>query len=108
LYGSDVDSDMVDGAQENLEAFDLDADIREAAFSDVEAAFDAAFDAIVTDLPYGKASKVEDDPTEAFVEAAPDLADSVVFISNRDDLGPEPAFEIFVHRSMDRYVYVLD
>ncbi|MFB6294876.1 MAG: TRM11 family methyltransferase [Candidatus Nanohaloarchaea archaeon] len=109
VYGSDIQAEMVEGAAENLETYGVDADIREAAFSDVDAEFDQQFDAVVTDLPYGKASKTEDDPTDAFVEQAPDLADRVVSVSDQAEIGDlEPSFELYVHRSMTRYVYVVD
>ncbi|MDY6765772.1 MAG: methyltransferase domain-containing protein [Candidatus Nanohaloarchaea archaeon] len=108
VYGSDVQEDMVAGARENLEAYGVAADIQEAAFSDVDAVFDQEFDAVVTDLPYGKASVSEDNPTDAFVDAAPDLADRTVFVSDQEKVaGLEPSFELYVHRSLTRYVYVM-
>ncbi|MDY6762083.1 MAG: TRM11 family methyltransferase [Candidatus Nanohaloarchaea archaeon] len=109
VYGSDVQTEMVDGAQENVETYGVGADIQEAAFSDVDAVFDAEFDAVITDLPYGKASVTEDDPAEAFVDTAPELADTAVFVSDQAEIdGLEPEFELYVHRSMTRYVYVMD
>ncbi|MCJ7479396.1 MAG: RsmD family RNA methyltransferase [Candidatus Nanohaloarchaeota archaeon QJJ-7] len=110
LYGSDVQEEMVEGTRENLEAFNLEGDIREAEFSDAEAEFGRQFDAVVTDLPYGKASVTEGDPTEEFVETAPELTDGkVVFMSDKEEIdGLEPEFEFYVHRSMTRYVYVME
>lgn len=110
VYGSDVQEEMVEGTRENLEAFQVEADIRLADFSDVEAVFGRRFDAVVADLPYGKASKVEDFAPEQFVEVATELGrGKAVFMSDRDELGGlQPEFEIFVHRSMSRYLYVVD
>ncbi|MDY6776994.1 MAG: methyltransferase domain-containing protein [Candidatus Nanohaloarchaea archaeon] len=110
VYGGDVQGEMVEGARENLEAYGVEADVRQAEFSEVEDVFgDEEFDAVVSDLPYGKASKVEGDPAEEFVERAPELADRAVFMSDREDIdGLKPDFEIYVHRSMTRYVYVME
>ncbi|MDY6769714.1 MAG: methyltransferase domain-containing protein [Candidatus Nanohaloarchaea archaeon] len=109
VYGSDVQAEMVDGARTNLADYGVDADIREAEFGNVDAVFDRDFDAVVTDLPYGNASVTEDDPAEAFAERAADLAETAVFVSDRPELGGyEPRFELYVHRSLTRYVYVVD
>lgn len=110
VYGSDADEHMVEGARENLEAFGVEGDIRHGEVSKIEEVFDRRFDAVVTDLPYGKSSSVEGDPVQDFLDVAPDLAEgNVVFMSDRADVGGlSPAFEIFVHRSMSRYLYVLD
>lgn len=109
LHGADIQSEMVEGTEENLDAMDLEAELHEAAFEDAAEAYGETFDAVVTDLPYGKASVVEGDPTEAFVETAPDLADRVVFMTDKSSVeGMEPEFEIYVHRSLTRYVYIME
>jgi tRNA (guanine10-N2)-dimethyltransferase len=112
VYGMDIQQEMVDGSQDNLDAFNVSGDIRQGAFDDIQDVFDDVLpvDAIVTDLPYGKASTVEGNPTETFLDTADDLTDGrVVFMTNTDDLdGLEPAFEIYVHRSLSRYVYIMD
>lgn len=112
VYGLDIQEEMVEGSRENLESFRVDGDVRQGTFEDIEDIFkdELPFDAVVTDLPYGKASKVEGDPTEAFLETAPDLTDGkVVFMTDTEELDSlEPEFEIYVHRSLSRYVYIID
>ncbi len=112
VYGLDVQAEMVDGSIENLDAFNVDGDIRQGTFDDIQDVFDDVLpvDAVVTDLPYGKASKVEGDPTDAFLQTAQELTDgTVVFMTDTDELdGHEPVFEIYVHRSLSRYVYIMD
>lgn len=110
VYGTDVQEEMVDGAAENLGAFGVEADIRQADAADAASLFDQEFGAVVTDLPYGKASAVEGDPAETVRGLADELAGgAAVFMSDDGAVdGIEPAFEIFVHRSMTRYVYVLE
>lgn len=112
VYGLDLQEEMVNGAQENLASFNLNGDIRQGSFDDITTVFEdeIPFDAVVTDLPYGKASKVQGDPTASFVETAPELTDgTTVFMTDKASVnGLEPRFELYVHRSMSRYVYVLD
>lgn len=111
-YGLDIQKEMVNGTTENLAAFHVDGEVRHGNFEDIATVFEdeLPFDAVVTDLPYGKASKLEGDPTDTFLEKATELSDGkAVFMTNRDSVGDlEPAFEIYVHRSMSRYVYILD
>ncbi len=88
----------------------IDGDIREVDAADAATVFDRTFDAVVTDLPYGKASVTEGDPAETVRAVADELADgTAVFMSDDGAVdGLEPAFDLFVHRSMTRYVYVVD
>lgn len=110
IIGADIQQEMVNGTRKNLASFDLDAELHQCAFEDIEDSVDIdSVDVIVSDLPYGKASKVEGDPTEQFIEQAPTLADRVVFMTDRDQVKDlEPAYEVFVHRSLSRYIYILD
>lgn len=53
-YGVEIKEDLAEGAKENLSHFGLNADIRIGDSRDLERIFGKeAFDAIVTDLPYG-------------------------------------------------------
>lgn len=111
IHGMDIQQEMVDGTQENLETYGLEGDIRQGAIDDVTTVFnETMFDAVVTDLPYGRASKTEGDPTEAFLDRVGDLTDGkAVFMTNKESVdGHEPDFELFVHRSMDRYIYIIE
>ncbi|MFB6143901.1 MAG: methyltransferase domain-containing protein [Candidatus Nanohaloarchaea archaeon] len=108
VYGADMQQEMVEGARKNLEEYGvIRHDIREAEFSELGETFeDIDFDAVVTDLPYGRASKKENEAVEEFVEKAGELAETVVFMSNSEDLG-EPEFEVYVHKNLTRYIYRL-
>ena len=108
VYGADMQEEMVKGARENLEEYGIVRhDIRQAEFSDIEDVFeDIEFEAVVTDLPYGRASKKENEVVERFIEKAEDLAENVVFMSNSKELG-EPEFEVYVHKNLTRYIYIL-
>lgn len=109
VHGLDVQEEMVAGCRENLEwAGIISHDIRQGDIADAPEIFDEKFDAVVADLPYGKASKSENEPVEAFLEVAPGLAGEVVFMSDQEQVGQyEPRHEIYVHKNLTRYVYVL-
>jgi len=110
VYGTDMQKDMVKGARENLEEYGVIRNsIKQAEIEDVEQVFDQKFDAVVADLPYGKASKTEGNPVESFLEVAPELTDGkVVFMSDQDSINDlEPEFEIYVHKNLTRYIYCL-
>ncbi len=113
VYGLDIQNEMVDGTQKNLDAFDRNGDIRHGSIADIQNIFGDTLpvDAVVTDLPYGKASKVTDDPTDTFLDVLDDLTTddgTTVFMTDRDDIdGYDPEFEIYVHRSLNRYVYIV-
>ncbi len=110
VHGLDVQEEMVEGARENLEVYGVIVhDVREGEVRDAGKIFDQKFDAIVTDLPYGEASKVEGEPVEDFLEVAPELVNGrIVFMSDRENIGDmEPEHEIYVHKNLTRYVYLL-
>lgn len=110
VYGTDMQKDMVKGTRENLEEYGVIIySIKQAEIEGVEQVFDQKFDAVVADLPYGKASKTEGNPVESFLEVAPELTDGkVVFMSDQDSINDlEPEFEIYVHKNLTRYIYIL-
>jgi len=110
VHGLDIQEKMVEGTRENLEEYGIIAhDIREGSIAGAESKFEGDFDAVVTDLPYGEASKVEGNPVEDFLETAPELTDGkIVFMSDQEKInGMEPEHEIYVHKNLTRYVYIL-
>ncbi len=108
VYGIDIQEEMVEGTRKNLENYGVIVhDIRERDVNSLETVFENNFDAVVTDLPYGKASVDEDYSTEQFLEKSEEIAEKTVLMSNKSDLnGLKPDFEIYVHKSMTRYIYV--
>lgn len=110
VYGADMQEEMVEGARENLEEYGIIRyNIKQAEIGQITEVFDEEFDAVVTDLPYGKASKTEGDPVESFLDTAPELTDAkIVFMSDKESINDlEPEFEIYVHKNLTRYVYLL-
>lgn len=109
VYGADVQEEMVEGARENLEEYGvISHHIREGDIGEIDSVFDTEFDAVVTDLPYGQSSRSEGDPVETFLEKAGELSDEVVFMYDEPELdGLEPEFEVYVHRNLTRYIYVM-
>lgn len=111
VHGLDLQKEMVEGTEENLEEYGiLRHDIRQGKIQDAKEIFDQKFDAVVTDLPYGKASKTEGNPVEDFLEVVPELTNGrIVFMSDKKSLdGLEPEFEIYVHKNLTRYVYRIE
>ncbi|MDY6778140.1 MAG: THUMP domain-containing protein, partial [Candidatus Nanohaloarchaea archaeon] len=111
VYGSDVSEEMVEGCRENLAAHTIEGEVRQAPIEGVEGVFDRDFDAVVTDLPYGRASRKEGEDLElyrTFLDRAKKLCTGrVVFVSNMPDvLGLEHSFSVYVHSSLSRYIYV--
>lgn len=109
-FGLDIQEGMVEGARENLENYGIIGhDIRQGDISEAENIFDREFDAVIADLPYGQSSKKEGEPAEKFLETMPELTDGkLVFMSDKpsiDDLKPE--FEIYVHKNLTRYIYIM-
>ncbi|MFB6204020.1 MAG: methyltransferase domain-containing protein [Candidatus Nanohaloarchaea archaeon] len=110
VHGLDIQEDMVSGTEKNLEEYGIIAhEIREGEVSQAREIFDQEFDAVITDLPYGKASRKEQEPVKEFLEVAPDLTDGkIVFMSDQSQVGEhEPEYEVYVHRNLTRYIYVV-
>ncbi|MCJ7450708.1 MAG: methyltransferase domain-containing protein [Candidatus Nanohaloarchaeota archaeon QJJ-9] len=112
-YGLDIEEEMVEGARENLEHYGVSAELRRGDVRNASDFFDRRFDAVVCDLPYGRASRTEgekDELIQAFLREARKLScGRIVFMSDREKIRDlEPEFEIYVHSSLTRYIYVLD
>ena len=108
VKGSDLSEEMVEGCRDNLEeygiinhdirALDVERSVRE--FED--------FEAIVTDLPYGKASTKENKPVKKFLDTLESFSGKTVFCYKEPELGDfESDYEIYVHKSLTRYIYVI-
>ncbi len=110
VHGLDISGEMVEGARENLEEYGIIVhDIRQGDVADAASIFGQEFSAVITDLPYGKASRSENSPVDSFLEIAPELANKVVFMSDRSGIAElEPEHEVYVHSNLTRYIYVVD
>ncbi len=110
-YGSDIQQGMVEGTAENLENYGvINHDVRQSGIQDISETFSESFDAIVTDLPYGKASKSEGSPVEEFLDIAEDLdPDKTVFMYNKPEINSIKAdYDVYVHKNLTRYIYIID
>jgi len=110
MAGLDIDPEMIEGAEENLAAQGLAADLRRGDVREAERMFDRDFDAVVSDLPYGRSSKTEGERRQLFEtflgKAARLCRGNVVFMYNEPSvMGLEPVAEIYVHGSLTRYIY---
>jgi tRNA (guanine10-N2)-dimethyltransferase len=117
--GTDAQQKMVAGARRNLAAYAPDFDVARADATRLPLRDDAA-DAVIFDAPYGRQSKVEThdlaDLVAGALAEARRVTDRCVLVADRDwreeatDAGWTVAerFERRVHRSLTRYVLVLD
>ncbi len=105
--GSDTKEEMVSGTEENLEEYGIiNHDIRQVDAEKSLENFDP--DAIVTDLPYGKASKVEGEIEQKFLDLIEKLDGKAVFMYDKPKLGDlEAEYEVYVHKDLTRYIYNL-
>jgi tRNA (guanine10-N2)-dimethyltransferase len=106
--GTDVKKEMVEGTRKNLEEYGvINYDIRELDVEKALEEFNTDFDAIITDLPYGKASKVEGETEEKFLNLADSFDGKVAFIYDKPKLGDfKSDFEVYIHKNLTRYIYV--
>jgi tRNA (guanine10-N2)-dimethyltransferase len=110
VHGRDIEDEMVEGSRENLAAFDVEGAIEQGAIGELAGTFDADVDAVVSDLPYGRASPKEGEGlVETFLEQARKVCDGpIVVMTDREEIdGREPDFSIYVHKSLSRHMYVL-
>ena len=104
----DIQEEMVEGSKENLNNYGvINFDIKEGDISEANELFDE-YNAVISDLPYGKASKQENKAVEKFMEFIENFDGNTVFIYNKASLGDyEADFEVYVHKNLTRYVYVI-
>jgi len=105
--GTDTKKEMVKGTRKNLEEYGIIGhDIRQMDAEKSLEEFEET-DAIITDLPYGKASKVEGEIEEKFLNLIDEFKGKVVFMYDKPHLGSlEAKFKIYIHKSLTRYVYI--
>lgn len=120
VYGTDAQRKMARGAAKNLDHF-LDSDWTTMQGDGTHLPFpDDSLDGVVFDAPYGRQSKIAnlnlDDLVAGALEEARRVAKRAVVVGDRSwadaarEAGWEVAdtFERRVHRSLDRYIVVLD
>jgi len=121
VLGSDAQARMVRGTRENLDQFLPDDDYAVLRGDATRLPFrDGAADGVVFDAPYGRQSKIAshdlDDLVAGALAEAQRVAPRTVMVADRSWAGVardagwevESSFERRVHRSLTRYVLVLE
>lgn len=125
LIGSDIDPRMVEGTAKNLRHFKIGATVFQSDIGEVPKHLSAPVDAIVTDLPYGRASSTHrqeilslyDKAFSTFAKILKPGGRAVVGMSEEDrikigekHLRLESVYPVRVHKSLTRYfcVYIKD
>jgi len=111
LIGQDISPKMIEMSKENLDFYGIEADLTQKDASDIK----NRFDAVVTELPFGKNTKVEGDLKklyERFLKAAYDSTDVMVvsFPEIEVDLcgwKRKQEFSIYLHKSLTKRVLTL-
>ena len=108
VKGLDIQEEMVKGAKQNLKEYGiLNYDIREGDISEVNEIYDE-YNAVISDLPYGKASKQENEAVEKFLKFIQNFEGKTVFMYNESSLGNyEADFEVYVHKNLTRHIYLI-
>lgn len=110
VKGLDISEEMVVGTRENLQEYGVIVhNVQQGAIENLSEKFSNEFEVVVTDLPYGKASKKFEEPVEQFLNKISSLDDkNIVFMYNEPDLGDyKHDFKVYVHKNLTRYIYVL-
>ena len=107
VKGVDIQEEMVTGCKENLEEYGiLNYGVEQKDIADLNEL--DKYNAIISDLPYGKASREENNAVEKFLELTERFDGKTVFMYNEASLGDyEADFEIYIHKSLTRYIYVV-
>jgi|APHM01.1.fsa_nt_gi Predicted DNA modification methylase len=104
--GTDTKKEMVNGTQKNLEEYGIISHKIERIDSEKSLEKFNNIRAIVTDLPYGKSSKIEGKIKKKFKNLIERFEGKIVFMYDEPEFcGLEPDFEIYIHDSLTRYVY---
>ena len=106
--GLDIQEEMVKGCKENLQEYGIiNFDVQQGDISEVDEIFDE-YNAVISDLPYGKASKQENEAIEKFLNLIKGFDGETVFMYNEASIGDyEADFKVYVHKSLTRYIYVI-
>ena len=110
--GLDFDKKMWQKSKENLEANGYKSEVFNSDFQDLER-FEEKFDAIVTDLPYGRASKTSEKPEkmlEKLLAISPEGKKIAVMYKKtpKSDLRLQglKTYEIYRHKSLTRAIVI--
>lgn len=127
LYGSDIDEEMVTGTRMNLDYYGLEGMLKQCRIQELDEEWDLKFDAIVTDPPYGRSSKVGGEEVEKLYRESLQEMEKVLRDGKKCVLGApkklglekiltdidarfelQEKFEEKVHGDLKREVFVLE
>ena len=110
--GIDFDKKMLKISEENLDANGFDSNVINADFEHLKKIQDK-YDGLVTDLPYGRASKTSEKPElliQKFISAIPKKKKLVLMckdgIDKRLKITPAKKYKIYRHKSLTRTILV--
>ena len=110
--GLDFDKKMYEISKENLEANGFKSKLIKADFSEFTKLEDK-FDGIVTDLPYGTASKVSENPQDLikkFVSMLPRRKKIAIMckkgFEKKLNMNPSKTYDIFRHKTLTRTILI--
>ncbi|MCM2325222.1 MAG: methyltransferase domain-containing protein [Candidatus Woesearchaeota archaeon] len=107
ISGYDIDEGQIARARKNLSHYGISCRLEKQDALELA----GRYDVIVTDLPYGKSSKMASDLYDAFFRHGKSLARKMVVVMNKDyspiGWNIEKRFSVYVHRSMTRKIMVL-
>ena len=117
VYGIDIEEKMVVGAKENLAYYHIDGTVRLGDATDISSTYPRTFQAIITDVPYGKSTVVggpaEDLYRKAFIQICAHCSGKAVIVLPGTYDFSSCGFSVFshysyrVHKSLNRHIYVL-
>jgi tRNA (guanine10-N2)-dimethyltransferase len=110
VHGLDIKEEMKNGAEENLESCGIiNHDVRQGKISDIDEVFgEEDFDAVVTDLPYGRSSKKTEDAVDDFLHFLEDFEGEAVFMYDEEELDEYSAdFSVYIHKNLTRHIFVI-
>lgn len=107
VQGADIKKEMVEGTKENLENYGIiKHEIKQVDALESLEAFDEP-DVLVTDLPYGKSSKIQGNLEDKIRKLIKQFDDRIVFMYNKPNFaGLDAKFKIYVHKNLTRYVFI--
>lgn len=115
VYGIDLNDKLVQGCIENLRQFGIYGVIKQGNALYANELFKISFDAIVTDLPYGRNTILRDNNlVENFLAMLPKLLKKrgiAVIATNQSDLKTNQLklinkFDYYIHKSLTKYIHV--
>ena len=119
VFGCDIEEKCVKGTKDNLEQFGFKVTAVTSDAMKIDSVFSKKFDCVVTDLPFGKSSKILEDKKKlysSFLMYVPKLVkkngrvvigcDEEALVYPKEKLLLEYHFSVYIHKSMTRHFFV--